>query len=361
MTSPTRAGLRVDIVISNHDYGSYVADAVDSAFAQTHPAVRVTVVDDGSTDDSRDRLRRYGDRIELVLKDRGGQASALNAGAARCDGDIIMFLDADDVLEPDTAARVAAVFAADDDVVKVQFPMAVIDADGRPTGVRKPPPHLPLPSGDVRRAELASPFDLVWLPTSANAFRAAPLRRILPIPEDDYRLCADWYLNHMTALLGPVVSLADVGARYRIHGRNGYEPQDQSLDLDHVRANIGFAAATGRALTKLARELGQDPPARILSIADLSSRLVSLRLEPRRHPLAGDRVTTLVVDATRAAHRRQDVAAAMKLLYVAWFALAAVAPRPVVRRLAELLAFPERRPRVNVVLGKLQRRSGGPR
>ena len=80
----------------------------------------------------------------------------------------------------------------------------------------------------MRLDELAFPFDLAWMATSANAFRADALRRILPIPEDEFRTCADWYLVHLMALLGPVVSLGSVGGSYRIHGANNYEPQAAS-------------------------------------------------------------------------------------------------------------------------------------
>ena len=62
--------------------------------------------------------------------------------------------------------------------------METIDAEGRPTGEIKPAPHLPMPSGDLREAELAYPYDLVWMATSANAFRAEALRRILPDPRE---------------------------------------------------------------------------------------------------------------------------------------------------------------------------------
>ena len=105
------------------------------------------------------------------------------------------------------------------------------------------------------------PFDLVWLPTSANAFRADVLRRILPIPEREYPVCADWYLVHLAALVGNVVSLEDVAAYYRVHGGNRYEPQEPStLDLEHVRQTVGYAAETTRALVRLAGELGLAQP-----------------------------------------------------------------------------------------------------
>ncbi len=78
-------------------------------------------VDDGSTDGSPEILTAYTGRVELVFKENGGQASAVNAGFARCTGDVVIFLDADDVLLPDAAALVASAFAADPGVAKVQY------------------------------------------------------------------------------------------------------------------------------------------------------------------------------------------------------------------------------------------------
>ena len=74
------------VVITNHDYGRYLREAVDSALAQTLPDVEVVVVDDGSTDDSPEIVASYGDAIVPVLKTCGGQTSAINAGAERSSG-----------------------------------------------------------------------------------------------------------------------------------------------------------------------------------------------------------------------------------------------------------------------------------
>jgi hypothetical protein len=345
----------IDVVVTNHDYGAYVLDAVESARAQSHP-VKVVVVDDGSDDDSRQRLSRYEGTpgVELVLKQNGGQASAFNAGLARCQGEAVIFLDADDVLKPNAAARVAAAFAADPGLAKVQYRMDVIDAAGRPTGTLKPAPHLPLPGGDLREAELARPFDIAWLPTSGNAFRLASLRRILPVPERDYPICgADWYVVHLTTLLGRVASLEEVCASYRVHGRNSYEPQEARLDLEHVRETVSYAAVTAPALARLADQLELPHPRPILSVSDLANRLISLRLEPRRHPIAVDSRRGLVAAGLRAAGRRNDVAAPMRLAFAAWFVLEAVSPRPLAHRLAELFLFPERRPSLNGLLRRL--------
>jgi glycosyltransferase involved in cell wall biosynthesis len=349
--------LSVDIVVNNYNYEQFVLEAVASAYSQSHPHVKVIVVDDGSTDDSRRLIAdAYGERAQVVLKENGGQASALNEGFARSKGDIVMFLDADDVLEPSIVSRVVEAFAASPELAKVQFRMNVIDADGRATGATKPPRHLPFPSGDLQRAELAFPFDVYWLPTSGNAFRREALRRIFPIPEDDFpRYGADWYLVHLTTLLGDVISLEDVGAFYRVHGGNGYEPQQARLDLQHIRDTIQLSRTTTRALERLADELGLERPARILSLSDLANRLISVRLETDSHPFAGDRPLPLLLDAIRAARRRFDVSLPMKALFVFWFAAEAAAPPRVAGWLGELFLFPERRRPLNAILRRFRR------
>lgn len=353
-------GLGVDVVITNHNYGRFLGAAIDSALGQTRPGVRVIAVDDGSEDDSRAILAAYEDRIEVILKERGGQASALNAGIARCRGDVLLVLDADDVLRPEAADRVAAAFAADPNLVKVQFRMAVIDAEGRPTGVTKPFEHLLAPVGDVRRAELAFPFDLAWLPGGGTAFRLSSLRELLPIPEDDYPRCgADWYLVHLSALSGASGALDDICAEYRIHGGNGYELDQSRLDLGHVRDAIVYAAVTFRSLERRADAIGLARPDRILSLSDLGNRLISLRLAPEEHPVPGDTRLGLLVASLRAMSRRFDIAMPMKAIFLAWFLLEAGAPKPVARHIAELFLFPERRHGFNRLLGRLRRSDVG--
>lgn len=360
MSEPRAAAeLAVDVVIDNYNYGEFLAAAIESARAQTHERVHVIVVDDGSSDGSRELLRQYSDRVEVVLKENGGQASALNAGFERCRGDVVIVLDADDLLHPEAAARAAAAFAADPSLAKVQCRMDTIDAAGEATGAIKPPAHLPLPSGDMRRAELAFPFDLTWLAMSANAFRTEAVRRILPIPEPEYRICADWYLVHLTALLGPVASLEEVGASYRVHGSNNYEQEGPRLDLDHIRRTLGLTTTTVGELERLADELGIERPHPVLSLWDLAQRLVSLRLEPARHPLPGDSRAGLLRQALRASRRRFDVDALKKAIFVAWFAVTALAPRRAVPQLAALFLYAERPAAFNRLLGRLQRRQNG--
>src|SRR5581483_7147718 len=181
------------------------------------------------------------------------------------------------------------------------------------------------------------------------------LERLLPIPEAAFARSADWYLQHLPPLLGPVTSFEWIGGGYRVHGANSYEPSDVDLDLAHVRQSVVYAEATRQELERLADAEGLDRPRRILSVADLANRMVSRRLDPGRHPIASDRVPGLVVDGWRAAVRRLDVSVPMRVMFAAWFLAMAVTPRRMAQRLAQGFLFPDRRPRLNRVLARLHR------
>jgi len=342
----------VSIVINNYNYGQYLGEAIDSALDQTFRNVEIIVVDDGSTDRSRDVISDYGDRVIAIFKDNGGQASALNTGFARSRGEILIFLDADDILLSDTAQRVVETFLTNEAIAKIQYRMEVIDAQGQRTGRLKPAPHLPLQSGDLRRHELEFPFDLVRMATSGNAFPARVLRQIFPIPENDFRLGGDSYVTHLTSLFGPVSFLPDVGAYYRVHGGNNYEQITPVLELDHIRQAITYEKLTRLYLEKYADQLHLSRyPGEILSVSDVANRLISLKLDSGQHPLPGDRLWRLVWMGIRASLRRFDVAWAMKVLFLGWFTAMGLAPRRLAWWLAEIFLFPEKRKFINRILG----------
>lgn len=346
----------VDIIIDNFNYGRYLGAAVDSALAQRNANVRVIIVDDGSTDDSAAVIRGYGDAVTAVFKSNGGQASALNAGWAKARGDIVIFLDSDDVLLPDAAAHVVAAFETEPRLVKVQYRMRVIDELGRETGELKPPPHIRLPNGDLRTSELTFPFDLPWMATSGNAFSADALAQIMPIPETEFARSADWYLRHVITLFGDVRSLDDVCAYYRVHGANSYARGDDGLDLEHVRQSIRFASATHDQLLVAAARLGLSAPRiPILSVADLANRLISRKLDPQAHPRSSESPPGLAARGVLAAATRTDVRWPMRLMFIGWFMAMAVSPASMARTLAVAFLMPSRRRSLNPLLGRLSK------
>jgi len=99
------------IIIPTYNRADEVVESIDSAVGQDYPHFEIVVVDDGSTDDTRERLKSYVDNgsIQYVHKPNGGCASARNEGLRHAKGDYIAFLDSDDILKPDFLSRSIAV------------------------------------------------------------------------------------------------------------------------------------------------------------------------------------------------------------------------------------------------------------
>jgi len=116
----------ISIVVNNYNYADFVARAIDSALAQADDLWEGSVVDDGSTDESRNIIDRYTGRAKVIDKENGGQASAFNTGYQAASGEIIIFLDSDDLLLPDAAEQLAKLYASEMDWVKAVWQMKVV-------------------------------------------------------------------------------------------------------------------------------------------------------------------------------------------------------------------------------------------
>lgn len=112
----TGVGSNVSTIIPVFNGSRYLAEAIGCLLAQTHPPAEVIVVDDGSTDDSARVAERFGPPVRVVRQANVGQAAALNAGLALARGGCVSFLDADDLWEPEKAARQVARFEARPDL-----------------------------------------------------------------------------------------------------------------------------------------------------------------------------------------------------------------------------------------------------
>jgi glycosyltransferase involved in cell wall biosynthesis len=103
----------ISVVIPAYNRAREVCRAIDSALAQTMPPLEIIVVDDGSTDETPDVLARYGDRIRVVRHANQGVSATRNAGIAIARGDLIAFLDSDDMWMPRKLELQVARFEAD--------------------------------------------------------------------------------------------------------------------------------------------------------------------------------------------------------------------------------------------------------
>ncbi|MGC5585142.1 glycosyltransferase family 2 protein [Ornithinimicrobium sp. W1665] len=122
---------RVSIVIPTYDDDpKFLAEAVASARAQTHPDIEIVIVDDGSSRrETLEWLRHLGDAIKVVRQQNGGPGSARNSGIAMSSGEVVICLDADDRLSANYAAEALQVLNDTDAVAAVPLVLEFGDSD----------------------------------------------------------------------------------------------------------------------------------------------------------------------------------------------------------------------------------------
>ena len=127
----------VSVVIPTFNHGHLVEQAVASVFAQSYPNTELIVIDDGSTDDTRERLASFDGSLRYVHQENRGLSTARNAGIALAKGEFIALLDADDRWMPEKIARQVAVFKEQDQVGVVSCWGLQVSSDGKELGPSK--------------------------------------------------------------------------------------------------------------------------------------------------------------------------------------------------------------------------------
>lgn len=208
-------------LISNHNYAEFVVEAIEGALRQTVPFDEIIVVDDGSTDGSMELLRHCYDTtstIKLIGKSNEGQLSCFNAGAACATGDIVFFLDADDIYEPQYVERALDIYD--------RHPCDFLFCGRRLFGL-KDEILLPFPNDiDFGYSVLSTAYRRKWIgaATSCLSMRRPILNKILPLTfVDQWRVRADDCLVFGSSL-APARKryLAQPLVRYRVHEKNAY-------------------------------------------------------------------------------------------------------------------------------------------
>lgn len=218
----------ISVLIIAYNYGQFIEEAIDSVLAQDFPLdnLEIIVVDDGSTDDTGERVKKYGLRVQYCYKPNGGQASALNLGMAKASGEIVALLDADDFLLPGKLPRIAQEFERDPALGMVYHRLRVWNMR---TDEWRDWEFVPV-SGDAQK----KPKEFVRYITPPNlavSFRRSALKGLLPIPEQ-IRMLADCYLAALIPLLAPVLAIPEFFAVYRVHGKNAHYTSDREIPLD---------------------------------------------------------------------------------------------------------------------------------
>jgi len=321
----------VSIVINNYNYGHYLKDAINSALNQTVPAREIVVVDDGSTDCSRAIVESYADLIFPVFQENGGQRKAYNNGFRVTSGDLILFLDADDILDSTVVEEISRAWKPG--ASKLHFPLRVASSKSDD----KPLPIVPqdrLPEGDLLPVMLGS-GKYLSSPGSGNVYSRAFLKAILPMSESS-RYCADTITIFSAPFHGNILAIHHPLGIYRVHHGNAYTATETSskdiqrfIENDFERVELIAAESEKRGLQFSRNCLNSD-------MHHLKLRLALLRLNPRVESFDHVGVAGLALRGIRAAVKRGRASPRRKLFFVAWFAVLAMAPTRMVRRVVSL-------------------------
>lgn len=324
MGLPPKSPVTLSVIIANHNYATFLKQAIDSALAIDWPSVEVIVVDDGSTDDSHAIIKSYGERILGELLPKSTQLDVRNHGFAISKGDVISFLDSDDLLAPQIMHRAMAMWG--DRVSKVQVQMGTIDADGRNLESHFPK-YQSAPTADECRTWILNTSSYPTPPGSGNLYARWFLQRIFPL-DHSCGDATDSCCVTAAPLLGDVVTIPEKLAHYRVHGNNLGAMADlhpRRLHRQIVRAQQRFdymkriADVTG---------LKVRAPGPQLSLHYLMYRTASLRIAPDEHPLKSDSRLSIVRDAFAAIWQPQGIGILSRLAILIWICGVLASPLP---------------------------------
>jgi glycosyltransferase involved in cell wall biosynthesis len=219
------------VLIDTYNYGEYIEEAVAGALAQDFPAKEreILVVDDGSTDDTEERLKKFGETIRYLRKPNGGQASAFNFGFGHARGEVIVLLDADDIWLPEKLGRVYEEFECHPEAGMVYHRVHLWNGTA---DISEDPYFIPV-SGRVpenRRALLQYPM----VGTSCLAFRREA-QKLLPVPEP-LRFQAHAYLAALVIFVAPVAAVPEFLGKYRLHGANLFQTNAEQASRSQIRS-----------------------------------------------------------------------------------------------------------------------------
>jgi glycosyltransferase involved in cell wall biosynthesis len=224
----------ISVMIGVYNAEPYLAEAIESVFAQTYRPLELIVVDDGSTDASGEVAQRYGDAVTYLRQENAGNGAARNRAAELASGEHFAFLDADDRFVPDKLERQEAVLEASPDVDVVfghvvEFVSPELTEEQR-ASIRPPassPTPLPGPNLMLVRREAFS--------------RVGPFSETLKVG-----VTVDWYARAVDA--GVITHmLPDVVLERRLHlTNNGLRESDSRSQYLHVlKASLDRRRAAG--------------------------------------------------------------------------------------------------------------------
>lgn len=227
----------LSVLVDTYNHEKFIEQAIVSVLEQDFPKqdVEILTVDDGSTDQTAELLKKFEPRIRNLQKNNGGQASAFNLGIPECRGEVIAFLDGDDWWAPNKLALFSEAFQANPSVGLIGSSITEVLAGGvqRSELVRDSPRFRIDSLAGARTFRMRKSF----LGTSRMAYRVDLLRRIGRVPEA-LVIEADEFLFTLGSVFSEVLILREPLTFYRIQGQNLFQIGDGNKNASLRKHNV---------------------------------------------------------------------------------------------------------------------------
>jgi GT2 family glycosyltransferase len=225
-TDPPSPAPRISIVTPSYQQGRFIERTIYSVLSQGYPDLEYIVQDGGSDDGTVEVLRRYESRLtNWASEPDGGQADALNRGFAGTTGEIMAYLNSDDLLLPGALAHVGSYLQAHPDVDAVYGHRVLIDERDRQVGVWVMPPH------DDRVLALGD-----FVPQETLFWRRSAWERAGGRMDATFQFALDWDLLLRLSQTGArIVRLPRFLGAFRIHDAQKTQSRDEARDAESDR------------------------------------------------------------------------------------------------------------------------------
>jgi glycosyltransferase involved in cell wall biosynthesis len=212
--------MHISVITSNYNGSRYLEAAIKSVLSQTHRDFEYIIIDDGSTDGSRDIIKRYHDQhrdkiIPIYMNSNRGQGYCFNTAITATKGSIISFIDSDDFWFNSKLDYVSNVFSNINKISLFQHNLRILQDDVTTENTLSDVLYI----GDYFKFTQESHILPNFIPTSGLSFRKDFLKLVLPIPSS-FKTCADGYLTRTCFCHGPVESFFECLGAYRVHNMN---------------------------------------------------------------------------------------------------------------------------------------------
>lgn len=247
--APSRPLPAIAIVTPTLDRRAYLQATIDSVLGQHYPALHYSVQDGGSTDGTPELLRSYGAQLSWHSGHDAGQAQAINRALAVCDGEIMAYLNSDDLLLPGTLAYVARLFESRPDVDFVYGHRIFIDGIGREIG------RAVLPRHDAKAIYWAC-----YIPQETMFWRRRVWTKVGPFDER-LHYALDWdFITRAQAAGFKFLRAPRFLACFRVHDQQKVATmydQGHAEMQDVRRRHLGYEPTHGEVVRKMLPYLGR--------------------------------------------------------------------------------------------------------